>query len=103
MNDEIILALSQNAQLFLRFEHVQEINTVIRKRQRELVMDLSYKLYFAGSDVRMYQELVNKRWNIFRWFDRKDLERAQKRYDAVVDMIHAAGLTLGTRKESEAE
>ena len=101
MEEETMLALNQDARLFLRSIHVREINRVILKRRKVLYMDLFWRYNFAVRDLKQCKADMEKRFNIFRWLDWKWLERAQKRYDEVVAEVHAAGLEIKEERYNE--
>ena len=107
MDEEIMLALNQDARLYLRSVHVREINKVVKKRRKDLFMDLFWELNFARRYIIEAKEWYASRWSRWFWwipfsrrYDRQGIERAQQRYDDVVDKIHSAGLLIEGEKES---
>ena len=101
MDEETMLALNQDARLFLRSIHVREINRVIKKRRMELVKNLFWEFNFARQNLIEAKEWYASRGSRWFWwipfsrrFDRQDIERAQQRYAEVVDKVHAAGLLI---------
>ena len=93
MDEETQMALSQDNAQFFKFEHVKEINRVIKRRYNKMVRGLFWDLRCAHSSLRSANEVANGRFNLFRRWDRKYALKCKQEFEEVVDKLTSLGYT----------
>lgn len=88
------IALTQDNNMLIKFEHFQQINRAVLSRRKKITNDLFWEYQSVVEDLKQTKKWVEGRFNIFRWLDKRTLKRVQKRFDDVVARAHALGIRV---------
>lgn len=91
MDEEIRAALGQDNLAFIKFEHLKNVNLIIKRIQGKKIWELSFRYWDSVRDLEYLQKHRPRFDILYRQFWKKDVERAKEEIADIERDIHALG------------